>query len=238
MKTKTSKSVSVYLDRSPKRLRRSLVQDTKTELDNTESNTKENEKEDRMDNAENIENVGRKTRSATRQNNNTPRIDKTSVLKPRKRSVKKVDRVDTPPIITSIESPPSLSNTAITTRWTISDIFSSAKKQFRTTTSTEITGRTTERTQLEHFFSLHSQNLTSGSVYVSGCPGSGKTALVDSVFRASRDVQVVKINAMTLDAPQDVFRVLVKEISGESIVNASAVGVLTRVLTKQTTKLM
>ncbi|KAJ3055541.1 AAA ATPase [Rhizophlyctis rosea] len=61
----------------------------------------------------------------------------------------------------------------------------------------------------------------SGSLYISGCPGTGKTALLDEILRdmtaqLEDRVDVLKINCMTLTEPKMIYPTILKDLQHES----------------------
>jgi cell division control protein 6 len=52
----------------------------------------------------------------------------------------------------------------------------------RCTTPKKLVGRQLEKQKLQHFLTEHVLQQQSGSMYISGCPGTGKTALVKEIL--------------------------------------------------------
>jgi cell division control protein 6 len=52
----------------------------------------------------------------------------------------------------------------------------------RSTAPKELLGRDNEKKTIRLFLSTHLQAKKGGSLYISGCPGAGKTAVVDEIL--------------------------------------------------------
>jgi cell division control protein 6 len=70
----------------------------------------------------------------------------------------------------------------VNTPRTPSSVFQAAKSAFRRcSTPAKLIGRTEEREAIEAFIQHHVLEARPGSLYISGCPGTGKTALLTEV---------------------------------------------------------
>jgi Cdc6-like AAA superfamily ATPase len=70
----------------------------------------------------------------------------------------------------------------VNTPRTPSSVFQAAKSAFRRcSTPAKLIGRTEEREAIEAFIQHHVLEARPGSLYISGCPGTGKTALLSEV---------------------------------------------------------
>jgi cell division control protein 6 len=95
---------------------------------------------------------------------------------------------------------------------TPSSVYKDAKALFRRcATPKKLIGRLKERNELEDFIVKHVYNQIPGSLYVSGCPGTGKTALIQEVVR---DMDTLKLgfplktlffNCMNVADPKQIF---------------------------------
>lgn len=87
-------------------------------------------------------------------------------------------------------------------------------------TNAEIAGRDEERATIHDFLSSFLDNFaieTDGgpptSLYISGTPGTGKTALVNAIIRSlSTDAKVISINCMALNSVEALWDRLVEEL--------------------------
>ncbi|KAJ8096836.1 P-loop containing nucleoside triphosphate hydrolase protein [Lipomyces tetrasporus] len=106
--------------------------------------------------------------------------------------------------------------------------------------------RDVERDILKSFFESHVSNRTAGSLYISGPPGTGKSALMAEVLDDLKDkfgpaVKVANINCMTVCKPALVFCNIFQELIGE-LLSESSVGEqsvtekLEQLLTQSSTK--
>ncbi|KAF9110331.1 AAA ATPase [Mortierella sp. AM989] len=116
------------------------------------------------------------------------------------------------------------SYTSITTsaspRTTIG-LYQDAKTLFRRTTEPHrLVGRATEREAIRLFCQNHMLTPKAGSLYISGQPGTGKTALLKEVMRnlepemkkATHEIKVVIINCMAIKEPRLVYNKMLEEL--------------------------
>ncbi|KAL1922448.1 uncharacterized protein VTP21DRAFT_9987 [Calcarisporiella thermophila] len=96
-----------------------------------------------------------------------------------------------------------------------------ARMRLRTTANTlRLVGRETERAKVRGFFAEHALGHKPGALYISGSPGSGKSALLLEItnemgndFR-KRKVKVVKLNCMAVSDPKTIYSKLLREARG------------------------
>lgn len=74
----------------------------------------------------------------------------------------------------------------------------------------QVIGRSSEREKISAFLAPRLKNHTGGALYLSGLPGTGKTALVTEIL-AELDAECASINCMVLDKPDQVFGLIGKE---------------------------
>lgn len=125
---------------------------------------------------------------------------------------------DPPPIIPPEENAESQDTKENSTP---SDIFKQAKALFRRTTSpSQLVGRSHERERMMDFWNRHVLGNKPGALYVSGAPGTGKTAMLNEILRNTQNdinalsthrVKVVMINCMTVTEPKAIYTKLVEE---------------------------
>lgn len=116
--------------------------------------------------------------------------------------VKKVNLLNTPPA-TPTKSPARLSRT---------NVYSKAKALFQRgyngdSDNSTLIGRVNEGSELNKFLSDNITNNTCNSLYISGPPGTGKTAQVNLSFAKldQKNTKVLKINCMTMTKPEHIF---------------------------------
>jgi cell division control protein 6 len=109
---------------------------------------------------------------------------------------------------------PRTPHTTGTPRSSAPTVYNEARQAFaRGSAPTVLFGREAERTELQDFVSTRIENNKSGCIYVSGPPGTGKSAFVNDVCRtvATDDVQTGYINCMSVKNAVDLYRTLLEE---------------------------
>ncbi|KAF1929856.1 cell division control protein Cdc6 [Didymella exigua CBS 183.55] len=110
---------------------------------------------------------------------------------------------------------PRTPHTSGTPRSTALTVYNEARQVFaRGSAPTVLFGRNTERAELQTFVSTRAKSKKSGCIYVSGPPGTGKSAFVNNVCRAVATDASVKtgyINCMSVKNAVDMYRVLLEE---------------------------
>ncbi|CAI5757185.1 unnamed protein product [Candida verbasci] len=125
------------------------------------------------------------------------KLDVTDAKKPS--CVKKLNFDNLPPTPNEKESP----------------FYSFAKSLFQRGANTilyndkfELIGREEEAQEINNFISTNLKSNRSSSLYISGPPGTGKTAQINlslSKFETQDNVKIVQINCMTLNQPDSIF---------------------------------
>jgi cell division control protein 6 len=110
---------------------------------------------------------------------------------------------------------PRTPHTPSTTRYTAPTVYNEARQLFaRGSAPSALFGREAERKELETFISTRAQAKKSGCIYVSGPPGTGKSAFVDDVCRTIQSKVSIKtgyVNCMSVKNPIDLYRTLLEE---------------------------
>lgn len=110
---------------------------------------------------------------------------------------------------------PRTPQTPGTPRHTAPTIYNEARQVFaRGSAPTALFGRQVERTELESFISARTGTKESGCIYVSGPPGTGKSAFVSDVCSSiskQEHVQTGYINCMSVKNATDLYRTLLEE---------------------------
>lgn len=100
-------------------------------------------------------------------------------------------------------------------------IYNSARKLFvRSADPGRLVGRDEERTELRSFIQKGIDSQKGRCLYVSGPPGTGKSALVGEVrqeFQGQEDVYVSYINCMSVKGSKDIYGKLAGDIIGDTI---------------------
>ncbi|KAJ4370711.1 AAA ATPase [Neocucurbitaria cava] len=111
---------------------------------------------------------------------------------------------------------PRTPHTPGTPRHTAPTIYNEARQVFaRGSAPTALFGREEERRELETFISTRVKSNKSGCIYVSGPPGTGKSAFVNEVCRtvsAEGSVKTGYINCMSVKNAVDLYRTLLEEL--------------------------
>ncbi|KAF2441334.1 cell division control protein Cdc6 [Karstenula rhodostoma CBS 690.94] len=94
-------------------------------------------------------------------------------------------------------------------------LYNDARQLFvRGSAPTALFGRETERDELQAFISSRIDSNTSGCMYISGPPGTGKSAFVNEACReiiTSKPVKSGYVNCMSVKNPVDLYRTLLDE---------------------------
>lgn len=109
---------------------------------------------------------------------------------------------------------PRTPHTSGTPRSTAPTVYNEARQAFaRGSAPTVLFGRDTERAELQNFVSTRAKAKKSGCIYVSGPPGTGKSAFVSDVCRtaeADASVKTGYINCMSVKNAVDLYRTLLE----------------------------
>lgn len=99
-------------------------------------------------------------------------------------------------------------------------VFSTARQLFTQSGSVKrLVGRDGERHQIQQFISQAIETRTGGCTYVSGPPGTGKSALVQEVFQdfeSNKSVETSIINCVSLKTANDVYCKLLQDFSSST----------------------
>lgn len=94
------------------------------------------------------------------------------------------------------------------------------------------------------YLTSHLSNKEPGSLYISGAPGTGKTACISHILNNSTEllkpVSVVVVNCMSVKQPQAIFTRIASELLGEKVKKLKTISSLQDALEKyvSTTKMM
>ncbi|KAF7269011.1 hypothetical protein GWI33_017932 [Rhynchophorus ferrugineus] len=97
--------------------------------------------------------------------------------------------------------------------------YQNARKALHSNFPTELPGRENEIKELRNFILGHLENGSSGSIYVSGPPGTGKTASLNSIVQhsdISSKVQQIYINCTAIKSATAVYSRLIRELNIKS----------------------
>ncbi|KAI8385621.1 P-loop containing nucleoside triphosphate hydrolase protein [Blakeslea trispora] len=101
-------------------------------------------------------------------------------------------------------------------------LYQRAKAAFRRTAiPSQLIGRESERERMISFWKDHVLANQPGCLYISGKPGTGKTAMLNEMMRsmqqenqkASHQIKLVNINCMSMKEPKQIYEKLIQEIS-------------------------
>lgn len=88
------------------------------------------------------------------------------------------------------------------------DKLGKARNALHTHAKTSLPGREEELTKLNDFVQNHLQTKTSGSLYISGPPGTGKTACLSQILEQpdlKDQCKVVNINCTSIGSPKAIY---------------------------------
>ncbi|XP_015584726.1 cell division control protein 6 homolog [Cephus cinctus] len=96
-----------------------------------------------------------------------------------------------------------------------SEKYQNARKALHSSTPENLPGREAELAQLYDFMYVHMKNKTSGSLYVSGPPGTGKTACLSKTmlhpeFKSS--FKIIYVNCTTMKSATTIYAKIVQEL--------------------------
>ncbi|KAF4634163.1 hypothetical protein G7Y89_g3947 [Cudoniella acicularis] len=98
-------------------------------------------------------------------------------------------------------------------------IYSRARQLFtRSSEPGRLVGRESERSELTSFVQERINEISGGCVYVSGPPGTGKSAMVNEVttdFETSPILKKAYVNCMSLKSSGDLYGILLEELCGD-----------------------
>lgn len=95
------------------------------------------------------------------------------------------------------------------------NVYQSARRALHPTFATKMPGREKELEQLKEFIEGHLNNQTSGSLYISGPPGTGKTASLNLILENSdikSNVKEIYVNCTTIKSSGAIFARIVKDL--------------------------
>lgn len=91
-----------------------------------------------------------------------------------------------------------------------------ARKALHSCSSENLPGRETELAKLEEFIREHLKNESSGSLYVSGPPGTGKTACLSKIMQQPEfksKFKVIYVNCTTMKSAATVYSKIMEELN-------------------------
>ncbi|KAI5861703.1 cell division control protein Cdc6 [Durotheca rogersii] len=107
----------------------------------------------------------------------------------------------------------------------IQTVYHHARQLFsRSADPGQLVGRDNERTQLKSFLDRCSQPNPNGCIYVSGPPGTGKSAMVNEVTQELAEKEAVKkayINCMSIKSSKDLYATLLEQLCEDLDVSES-----------------
>lgn len=106
----------------------------------------------------------------------------------------------------------------------VDNLLQDAKALFRrTAVPTRLVGRSQEKEIIIEFLEKHVLKNTSGCLYISGSPGTGKSAMLREIMAdmepkyediTTHTVKVCSINCMSIKEPKAIYSKLVSELKG------------------------
>lgn len=97
--------------------------------------------------------------------------------------------------------------------------YQTARKALHSTTPSSLPGREKEINELEDFIKEHLQKQSSGTMYISGPPGTGKTASLSLILQkeeVSKEFVVVYVNCTAIKSSGTIYSKIVKELGLKS----------------------
>ncbi|XP_036612943.1 cell division control protein 6 homolog [Trichosurus vulpecula] len=103
--------------------------------------------------------------------------------------------------------------------------YQQAKLVLNTAVPDRLPAREKEMDVIRHFLTEHICGKKAGSLYVSGAPGTGKTACLNRILQdlqeELKDIKIVMLNCMSLRTSQAVFPAIAQEICQERVSKSS-----------------
>ena len=100
-----------------------------------------------------------------------------------------------------------------------SNVYNQARQLFaRSTTTSQLIGRERERSKLDEFLQEGLASKSGRCLYISGPPGTGKSAFVGEVcnrFSNRDDAQVTYVSCMSINSAREIYERLAIEVCGE-----------------------
>lgn len=123
--------------------------------------------------------------------------------------------IDTSTLLTPTKESPVSSKIATATKDDPSeDIFFLGKSLFqRGSKISKVVGRDAEKKKIASVINDNVANRTSAALYVSGLPGTGKSALVNELIGSKHlaKAHVASLNCMTIDKPEQTYSIIAKQ---------------------------
>ncbi|XP_074080077.1 cell division control protein 6 homolog isoform X2 [Macrotis lagotis] len=111
--------------------------------------------------------------------------------------------------------------------------YQQTKLVLNTAVPDRLPAREKEMDVIRHFLKEHICGKKTGSLYVSGAPGTGKTACLNRILQdlkeELKDIKVVKLNCMSLRTSQAVFPAIAQEICQEKVSKSSGKDLMRKV---------
>ncbi|KAF2842655.1 cell division control protein Cdc6 [Patellaria atrata CBS 101060] len=116
---------------------------------------------------------------------------------------------------------PHTPRTPSTPRSLIPTIYNEARQTFtRSSNRGKLFGREKEREELTSFISTRVQKAKNGCIYISGPPGTGKSAFVDEICQGYGDIKdetvYTYVNCMSVKSADDIYTILLEKF-GENV---------------------
>lgn len=115
---------------------------------------------------------------------------------------------------------PRSPRTPTTPRSLAPTVYNEARQTFtRSIHPGRLIGRDDERNELHRFISQRVESHSGGCIYVSGPPGTGKSALVNEVceeFNGTESVKTAYVNCMSVKSAQDIYTKLLEDFTGDA----------------------
>uniref|UniRef100_H2YCD4 ORC1/DEAH AAA+ ATPase domain-containing protein n=1 Tax=Ciona savignyi TaxID=51511 RepID=H2YCD4_CIOSA len=125
-----------------------------------------------------------------------------------------------PPVVVPISDEVKAVRTHQPKKLDKTNVFNSVKNALHNSVPKRLIGRTSEIQEINDFINHHAKEQTAGSLYISGAPGTGKTACLSQVLSSSKISanfeKCISINCMSVRTASQIYQQIASEMGATS----------------------